>query len=190
VNSTIIKTGRFGEVSARTEDLVLIPQGLLGFPHLTQFCLVDSGDDTLILWLQSLQDPEIVFPVLEPRIFKSDYTVRLSASELRDLKLANVNQAAVFCVLTISENIAEMTANLKAPIVINLAERVARQVVLQENEYSIRHPMFKELRTHLVTMESQRLNSEEAKKSARGGGGVIAVSDLIPAKNVKSLQVI
>jgi flagellar assembly factor FliW len=109
---------------------------------------------------------------------------------LRDLKLANVNQAAVFCVLTISENIAEMTANLKAPIVINLAERVARQVVLQENEYSIRHPMFKELRTHLVTMESQRLNSEEAKKSARGGGGVIAVSDLIPAKNVKSLQVI
>jgi flagellar assembly factor FliW len=189
VNSKIIKTGRFGEVSARDEDLVLIPQGLLGFPQLTEFCLVDAGDDTLILWLQSLQDPDIVFPVLEPRIFRSDYTVRLSASELRDLKLANVNQAAVFCVLTIPENIAEMSANMKAPIVINLTEKVARQVVLQENEYSIRHPMFKELRTHLVTMESQRLNSAEAKKMVRTTSGVVSVSELVPAKNVKSLQV-
>lgn len=152
----IVKTGRFGSIEVTEDEIIHLSQGLLGFPEFTKFCLVDPGDDVLILWLQSLENPEISFPILEPKIFKLDYTVRLSAQELRELKLENINHSAVFSVLTITDDVAQMTANLKAPIVINLRERIAKQVVLQENEFSIKHPMFKELRTHLVTLQSQR----------------------------------
>src|SRR5690242_13635274 len=113
--SVTAKTGRFGQLSIGDNEKIHIAQGLLGFPDLKDFCLVDPGDDTLILWLQSLQDPNIAFPVLEPKVFRPDYTARLSAAELRELSLENVNQSAVFSILTIPEDVSQMTANLKAP---------------------------------------------------------------------------
>lgn len=152
----IIKTGRFGQLSVGTDETIHIPQGILGFPEYKKYCLVDPGDETLILWLQCLDNSEIAFPVLEPKIFKPDYKVRLSAAELRELKLEKVNESAVFSILTIPPDVTQMSANLKAPLVIHLKAQLARQVVLQENEYSIRHEMFKELKTHLITIASQR----------------------------------
>lgn len=151
----IVKTGRFGQLTVSDEEIIDIPAGVLGFPEYKRFCLVDPADDTLILWLQSLENPDIAFAVLEPKVFRPDYAVRLSAAELRELKLANVKGAAVFSILTIPNDVTLMTANLKAPIVINLAGRLAKQVVLQENEYTIKHLMFKELRAHLITIQSQ-----------------------------------
>ncbi len=183
MKEVIIKTGRFGEITVKTEDIIRFPLGLLGFQELTEYCLIDPGDETLILWLQSLQQPQVAFPVIEPRVFKTDYIVRLSASELRDLKLANVSKAAVYNILTIPVNVMEMTANMKAPLVINLNEGWARQVVLQENEYSIKHPMFKELRTHLLTIENQRRLDD-----GKHGTVVVSTRSLSPATNVRSLQ--
>ncbi len=152
----IIKTGRFGQLTIGDGDLLTLPQGLLGFPELTKYCLIDPSDETLILWLQSIEKPDLSFPVLEPKIFKPDYMARLSALELRELKLDHLNQAAVLTILTIPETIAEMTANLKAPVIINLKEKMAKQVVLQENDVSIKYAMFKELRMHLMTLSSQK----------------------------------
>src|SRR4051794_5053969 len=87
-----LETGRFGQLTVGNDETISIPQGVLGFPELTRFCLVDPGDETLILWLQSIQDPKVAFPVLEPKIYRPDYAARLSSAELRELKLENVNQ--------------------------------------------------------------------------------------------------
>lgn len=181
-----IQTGRFGLLTVAEEDRISIPGGLHGLPEYTEFCLVDPGDDILILWLQSLQNPEIALPILEPKIFKTDYTVRLSAAELRELKLDSVNQAAVFSILTIEDDITQMTANLKAPLVINLQEKVAKQVVLQENEYGIKHSMFKELRTHLMTIAAQKkTQTNEAEEKTVG---IVSISSIPPSLSVKSLH--
>jgi len=179
----IVKTGRFGQLNVSEEEIISIPAGILGFPEQTQFCLVDPGDDVLIIWLQSMDQPDLAFPILEPKIFKPEYTARLSAAELRELKLDNINQSAVFSILTIGEDISLMTANLKAPLVINLREKVAKQVVLQENEYSIKHPMFKELRQHLMTISSNRKATVDGRASS-----VISVQAIPPSLTVKSLQ--
>jgi flagellar assembly factor FliW len=66
--------------------------------------------------------------------------------------LDSIKEASVFTILTIPGNLTEMTANLKAPVVINTRSRIAKQVVLQENDQPIKHPMFNELRTHLMGM--------------------------------------
>lgn len=150
-----IETGRFGKLQVEDRNEILVPAGVLGFPELKRFCMVDPGDETLILWLQSIEKPQIVFPLLEPKIFHSRYLVRLSAAEMRELKINQLKDASVFSILTIGSDITQMTANLKAPFVLNLQERIGRQVVLQENEFHIKHPMFKELRQHWVTIHSQ-----------------------------------
>lgn len=185
----LVQTGRFGSLEVAEADLISITGGILGFPEYTKFCLVDPGDDVLIIWLQSLENPELAIPLLEPKIFKADYTVRLSAAELRELRLDNVNQSAVFTLLTIGDDIAQMTANLKAPLVINLREKLAKQVVLQENEYTIKHPMFKELRTHLMTIASQRRGSSAADEKAESReSSIISIISIPPSLTVKSLQ--
>ncbi len=150
----VVQTGRFGQIQISTDEIISIPSGVLGFPEDQSFCLVDAGDDTLILWLQSLTNPRLAFPVIEPRLYKNDYVVRLSAAELRELRLSSIRDASVFTILTIPSNLTEMTANLKAPIVINIKEKIAKQVVLQENDQPIKHPMFKELRAHILSFRS------------------------------------
>jgi flagellar assembly factor FliW len=181
----ITETGRFGQLTVGDDEVIRFPQGLLGFPDLKEFCLIDPGDETLILWLQSLQSREVAFPVLEPKIFRPDYTARLSAAELRELKLENINQSAVFTILTIPEDILQMTSNLKAPVVVNLKEQLGRQVVLQENEYSIKHLMFRELRQHLITIRSQQRAVE---RTAAHPVGAISIKTIPPSLTVKSLQ--
>jgi len=179
----IIKTGSFGQLTVSDEEIIKIPQGLFGFPEYTEFCLVDPGEDTLILWLVSLQNPEIAFAMLEPKIFKPDYTARLSATELRELKLSTVNNSAVFTILTIPADITQMTANLKAPVVLNLREKIGRQVVLQENEYNIKHPMFKELRSQIITIQAQRGRGEREVR----GAVPVALKTIPPSLTARSL---
>jgi flagellar assembly factor FliW len=185
-----VKTGRFGQLTVGNDEIIRIPHGVLGFPECTEFCLVDPGDETLILWLQSMQNPDVAFPLLEPKIFRPEYSARLSAAELRELKLENINQSAVFSILTIPGDVTQMTANLKAPLVINLKEQIARQVVLQENEYTIKHLMFKELRQHLITIASQKRGSMQADVSAETAPLVtpISIKNIPPSLTVKSLQ--
>lgn len=149
-----VDTVRFGQLKIQDDEKIILPQGILGFPELNEYCFVDAGDDTLILWLQSVQNPGIAFPVLEPKIFKSDYNVQLSTHEQRDLQLEAQQNVAVFCIVTIPDDVSLMTANLKAPLVINLKKQLAKQIVLQENDLPIRFPMFKELRTHLLTIRT------------------------------------
>ncbi|MBU6152687.1 MAG: flagellar assembly protein FliW [Bdellovibrionales bacterium] len=169
----VVQTGRFGQIEVSTDEIISIPSGILGFPDDQNFCLVDPGDETLILWLQSLSNPRLAFPVLEPRIFKSNYIVRLSAAELRELRLSSIQEASVFTILTIPNQLPEMTANLKAPLVINVRDRVAKQVVLQENDQPIKHPMFKELRAQILSVRSA--SSEVVKSNDRS---VVSVGTL------------
>ena len=150
----VVQTGRFGQIEISTDEIITIPSGILGFPQDQEFCLVDSGDDTLILWLQSLTNPRLAFPIIEPKIFKNDYVVRLSAAELRELRMSSIRDASVFTILTIPAQMSEMTANLKAPLVINVREKTGKQVVLQENDQPIKFPMFKELRSRILSLRA------------------------------------
>jgi hypothetical protein len=78
-----------------------------------------------------------------------------------------------------------MTANIKAPLVINLKQQIAKQVVLQENEYSIKHLMFKELRSHLMTIAAQKRAGAAAAEAA---AIPVSIKNIPPSLTVKSLQ--
>lgn len=181
-----VKTVRFGELEVGSDEIITFPEGILGFPELRRYCLVDPGDDTLILWMQSLDDANIAFPVLEPKIFKNDYVVKLSNQELKQLKLENINQSIVFTILTIPKDVTQMTSNLKAPIVVNLREQVGRQVVLQENEYTLKHLMFRELKAQLATIEATKA-AQSGGEARRATSLPINLRSMVPSTQVRSL---
>jgi hypothetical protein len=73
--------------------------------------------------------------------------------------------------------------------VVNLQAQVARQVVLQENEYGLKHPMFKELRQHIVTLQNQRLQREAISDPEEAPvSSAVSIKHLLPSQSVKTLN--
>lgn len=150
-----VKTTRFGdwEINDQT-DIIYFAEGILGFEKLHKFVIIDPGDKTLIVWLQSLDNPSVAFPMIEPAFFNLDYKVNLLEHDLQALELENLLGTQIYTILTIPQDVTLMSANMKAPVVINTELKKGRQVVLQDNKPSVRFEMYKELKKYLVAYES------------------------------------
>lgn len=146
----VIATTRFGQVEIKNEDILTFAEGLLGFADLKKFVLLDDPSDEIFAWLQSCDAGAIAFPLLEPEIFSDTYNVTMSKSDMEALKVKEQKDAHYFSIITIPEDPTQMTANMKAPIVINMKEKLARQCVLQDNNLAIREPIFKKLQQRVV----------------------------------------
>lgn len=158
----IINTSRFGRVELQNNDVLTFAEGLLGFADLRQFVLLDDPSDEIFAWLQSCESSHIAFPVLEPELFTEAYKVTLTKSDLEALKLQSQEKARYFSIVTIPDDPTQMTANLKAPIVVNVNERVARQCVLQDNNLAIREPIFTKLQQRVVQNPSVSIKNQSA----------------------------
>lgn len=165
-----VKTTRFGELEVNPNDIITFSEGLLGFESLKKYFVVDPGDSTLILWLQSIEDEKVAFPIIEPKIFKPDYIAKLLPADLNGLELESLSAAKLYSILTIPANVVEMSANLKAPVVVNSAKKVGKQIVLQDSKLSVKHEMYKELKTFIVNFSSDdaRRTSYEPSISLEG----------------------
>jgi flagellar assembly factor FliW len=112
--------------------------------------------------LQSCEVPQIAFPVLEPELFSPQYKATLTKGDLEGLKLADQQSARYFSIVTIPDDPTNMTANLKAPVIVNIAERVARQCVLQDNNLAIREPIFAKLQQRVVQNPSVAIKNQSS----------------------------
>lgn len=144
-SNLLIQTTRFGQVQFQSEELLTFPEGILGFADLKKFVLLDDPNDDIFAWLQSCEEPAIAFPVLEPELLSTQLKLSLAKSDIEALKIQSIEKARQFCIITIPDDPTQMTANLKAPIVINVEAKIARQCVLQDNSLAIREPIFSKL---------------------------------------------
>lgn len=156
----LIQTTRFGQVDVQEESILKFSEGILGFSDLRKFVLLDDPTDDIFAWLQSCDEPAIAFPVLEPELFAESYKVSLAKTDYEALKMTDLSRARLLCIVTIPEDPTQMTANLKAPIVVNVAERTARQCVLQDNHLAIREPIFAKLQQRVVQDPSRSIKSQ------------------------------
>ena len=144
----MVETTRFGTISVAENDIITFPEGMLGFSKIDQYVLVERIDDSLFLWLQALKKASVAFPLLEPQLFEMSYKVEVADEDQEILKLKDLTHAKVFAIITIPTDPTKMTANLKAPIVINLKNRLAKQVILHEADYPIRQSIYGDLQRH------------------------------------------
>lgn len=122
-----INTTRFGSVEIRADDTIRFPEGLLGLPSCKDWVLLADVACDAFAWLQSVDRPEIALGVVSPRRFVPSYQMRLARRELEPLRLDHGQCPQVLAV--VSKTKRSITLNLKAPLVINLDQRVGRQVV-------------------------------------------------------------
>jgi flagellar assembly factor FliW len=137
-----IQTSRFGEIRVDEKSVLSMPGGLIGFPKQESYVLIRHSQDSPFYWLQSVDDPDLAFVIVDPLIFRPDYKVPFTSGLLGLMKAESPDELGIFVIVTIPQGRPEkMTANLLGPVVINTEKRLARQLVLDEKNYSHRHPI-------------------------------------------------
>lgn len=134
---------RFGDIEYTAEDVVVFPQGLIGFPALTQYVIVCPKPESAFRWLQSTEEPALAFLVTDPANYVPDYAPLLSQSVARDLGLKEDTARMVLTTVNIPRGKPEdMTVNLAGPILVNLETRTACQIVLEDEAYTTKYRVF------------------------------------------------
>jgi flagellar assembly factor FliW len=137
------QTARFGNIEFTEEDVIRFSTGLIGFPFLTSFVLVEHKEGTPFRWLQSLDDGSTAFLVTNPDQFVQGYAPELRDADAHELDLDENTPTMVFATVSIpAGQPKDMTLNLAAPLVVNATTRLAKQVVLEDDAYTIRHRVF------------------------------------------------
>ena len=143
-----VKTSLMGvdEVSEVSEQQIFsFEPGLGGFESLRRYALIGEADSP-IEWLQSIEDPDVSFALLEPFLFRPDYVFELSDRDAEGLGMREPADALVRCILTLHEDAEKVTANLLAPLVFCRRTHMARQVILQDPDLELRAPVFEAMR--------------------------------------------
>lgn len=139
-----INTLRFGEIEVEEERIFEFVLPIIGFQDVKKFVILDLNKDSFFKWLQSVEDPTLAFPIVSVFSLNVDYSVDLQDSVVEKLKIENVESLLVMNIASIpQENPQGTTLNLLAPLIFNLNERIAGQVILSGSGYDISFPLFK-----------------------------------------------
>ncbi len=140
----LVHTQRLGaseHIEVPEDRIYELYPGLGGFDDHHNFAIL-VDDDSPVEWLQSLADPEVCFPLIDPFFVDPDYELVLSDADTAALGADEPSEVVVRAILTVRDPIEETTANLLAPIVLNPATRLGRQIVLQDSDHPIRATVF------------------------------------------------
>lgn len=136
-----IQTTRFGELTVEDSRVITFTEAIFGFPESTRYILIDHDPGSPFQWLQSLDQPQTAFVVIDPRMVDSSYRAEVSAGDIADLQVCAAEEAVLLCIVTITSGCASVTANLAGPIILNPGRRLAKQVVLAGTPYGVRHSL-------------------------------------------------
>lgn len=132
-----ISTTRFGPVGVSHQELTVLPQGLIGFPALTRFTVIEPEEGSVFRWWQAVDAPDTAFVVFDPLLLVPDYDLRGLEAEWSDLGADDPTLRRVLVLVTVpTPNLESLTFNLAAPIVVNAATRQGRQLILPEGRYA------------------------------------------------------
>lgn len=148
-----INTSRFGELDVADDAVISMPDGMLGFSEIKRYVLIQHRDGSPFLWYQAVDEPNLAFVVVDAFTFFPDYEVVMSSEDVEVLKCTKPGDLAVFLVVVIPDNPEDMTANLRGPLVVNVDNKIARQVVLTDEKYSPHHSIMEEIRKRLPVEE-------------------------------------
>jgi len=137
-----IESPRFGPLEVPEDSLLCFQRGLPGFPDCKRFILMDHDRETPLRWLQCIDRAEVAFLVVEPREILTAYDVEVPPDVLALLGWQAGNEPGdVLLLVIINAAESELSANLRAPLVVHTRTRRAHQLILEDPSLSFRQPI-------------------------------------------------
>ena len=142
-------TRLFGEIDIAEDKIITLENGMIGLPEFHKFALIfdeEKGmDASSIMWLQSMDDPQTAFPVMQPHMVKPDYNPTVSDEMLAPLGTLTGENTYVLVTLTAASDVEQTSVNLKAPVVINTETRKGCQLIV-EDDYPVKYKIYEALK--------------------------------------------
>jgi flagellar assembly factor FliW len=137
------RTRYFGTAEFDNDAVIAFPEGLPGFSGETEFLILQRQAEYPLVYLQSAHTPDLCFLALPVLTVDNNYLLELSLEDARILGTSTVPRIGeeVLCLVLVAVREGEPTANLFAPIVVNLATRAAAQCFLNASQYSHQHSL-------------------------------------------------
>lgn len=140
-----IQTTKFGEIQINDDLIFEFVEPVIGYDSLKKYVLVEHSDNSAFKWLQSLEDPDLAFPVTSPAFFDIDYQFEIPTDKAEKIGLNSVESLISLNIVTIpAGNPRKATINLLAPIIINAANREGMQLILSNSNYPVKAPLIKD----------------------------------------------
>ncbi len=135
-----LQTKFFGEIEYDADDCFSFPNGLYAFEDEKEFLLIPfEGSQSSLLCLQSTKTPALAFLLMDPFALKPDYAPALQAAELAALGVSDSGDLCYYTMCVLKQPVGESTVNLKCPVAINPTTRVSAQIILETDQYEMRH---------------------------------------------------
>ncbi|HCC37629.1 MAG TPA: flagellar assembly protein FliW [Treponema sp.] len=138
-----VTTKAYGLIDVDERQKITFPQGLFGFENLKDYVLLDAEQQPFY-WLQSIDDSQVAFILINPSLFRADYEENINFGELVELEINSAENALVFSIVTIPPA-GTVTANLQGPLVINRDTKAGRQIILSDSRWTTKHDIVAEL---------------------------------------------
>ena len=137
----VVPSSRFGDLTVPVSSLIEIPSGLIGFPKLSRFIMIDHKPP--FSWLHSAEDPNLAFVVVDGFEFGASYDVKPPLGD-KECDFKDEDEYAILVIVTVRPDPRMTTANLKAPLFVNLKNRKGVQVIFDSPRFSTRYPLWAE----------------------------------------------
>lgn len=141
-----VKTKYLGEIEIEESDIIYFPKGLPGFEDSKKFVMVRIEDNENFYVLQDIEEEYISFIVVNPWDFYQDYRVEVKDEILGSIGIdrGSEKEVNIYNIINLGDSLRNSTCNLLAPIIINVEDRKARQVILNDLPYTTKHKLMSE----------------------------------------------
>ena len=142
-----IQTKFHGELTIQQDQTWAFPKGMPGFEEESEFALLPIEDNDIFQVLQSTKTPTVAFIIINPYTIVEDYSFKVDEPTVNLLDIKEESDVFVLGVLSVKEPFETSTINLQAPLIFHVTTRKAKQMILNDNAFSMRHPIGTQLTT-------------------------------------------
>ncbi|NIA14333.1 MAG: flagellar assembly protein FliW [Nitrospiraceae bacterium] len=132
-----LATTRFGTIQCEPDSVLTFTQPIIGFQGFRRFVVLAGPEGSPVKWLQSTESEELAFLIMDPKIAVPDYRAEVGAAVLTELAAGSIDELDVYTLIVVPQDPSQVRTNLRAPILVNPKQRLARQIVLDRSEYPI-----------------------------------------------------
>lgn len=141
-----IQTKYDGEITIDRLQLIKFPAGLPGFVEETSFVLLNIQGNSVFQVLQSATNPKLAFIVTDPYHFYENYVFELDDNIIEALQINTEKDVIVLSIVTLQEPFSKSTLNLKAPVIIHSEERLGKQHIIHDDEFTSKAPISSDIK--------------------------------------------
>lgn len=129
-----------GKIQYEIEEVITFKKGIPGCEEYKTY-IVKEIEESPFKILQCLENEELAFIIISPFDVIEDYEIKLSEELIKNMEIKSPEDVVLYSIVNLSSKVENITTNLRAPLVLNIKQKLGEQSILDKEDYKIKHPL-------------------------------------------------